>query len=117
MRPLDCGPAGVRRLIRDLGPYFDDWLLFKEADSSPGIDPAVSHKQLEHFGKMLADEKERLKGSPYGKLAVNGRDLIDLGIPEGPEIGKILKHLEAEVIADPEKNDREVMIDIARKLI
>jgi tRNA nucleotidyltransferase/poly(A) polymerase len=35
MRPMNCGPAGVRRLIRDLGDNLALWRTFKDADSSP----------------------------------------------------------------------------------
>ncbi|MCB0311471.1 MAG: HD domain-containing protein, partial [Bdellovibrionales bacterium] len=35
MRPIECGPAGVRRLMRDLEEDFDLWQEFKFADKPP----------------------------------------------------------------------------------
>ena len=39
-------------------------------------------------------------------LKVNGKDLMALGIPSGPAIGRILSELLEEVIEDPARNDR-----------
>lgn len=44
-------------------------------------------------------------------LKVNGGDLIKLGIKPGPQMGEILQKLLDMVIEDPEKNDREYLIE------
>jgi tRNA nucleotidyltransferase (CCA-adding enzyme) len=117
MRPLDCGPAGVRRLMRDLGPYFDDWLRLKVADACPGMSSEIFENQLRNFEQMLEDERQRQKGSVYGKLAINGHDLIELGLKEGEILGKVLKEVESMVIEDPELNEREVLLQKAIDII
>ena len=50
-----------------------------------------------------------------GALAVDGTDLIRLGIAPGREIGEILKRLLATVIADPSLNTREALLALAAK--
>jgi tRNA nucleotidyltransferase (CCA-adding enzyme) len=50
-------------------------------------------------------------------LAVNGRDLIEAGVPQGTQIGVILNKLMNMVLDDEAANDREVLLEIARKLI
>jgi hypothetical protein len=46
-------------------------------------------------------------------LAINGSDLINAGIPAGPQIGKILHDLTQAVLEDPSLNERETLLDRA----
>lgn len=50
-------------------------------------------------------------------LAVDGTDLMALGLPRGPLIGLMLDELLAQVIESPEANAREELLDRARELI
>ena len=43
-------------------------------------------------------------------LAVNGEDLIRLGIKEGKEIGELLKQLLELVIENPDQNNKESLL-------
>jgi tRNA nucleotidyltransferase (CCA-adding enzyme) len=44
-------------------------------------------------------------------LAINGKDLIDLGYQEGVELGEMLKKLLEIVIDKPELNRRERLLE------
>lgn len=44
-------------------------------------------------------------------MAVTGKDLIEAGIKPGPEMGKILETLFAEVLKKPENNTREYLLN------
>jgi hypothetical protein len=49
------------------------------------------------------------------QLAIDGDDLqAALGMPPGPEIGRLLERLLDSVIADPERNVRERLLADAR---
>jgi tRNA nucleotidyltransferase (CCA-adding enzyme) len=50
-------------------------------------------------------------------LALNGRDLIEAGVPQGTQIGVILNKLMDIVIDDEAVNDKEVLLEIARTMI
>jgi len=50
-------------------------------------------------------------------LAITGQDLIDMGVAQGPEIGRILNEVLEFVIDHPKYNRREVLIPFTRKLI
>ena len=117
MRPLNCGPAGVRRLIRDLGETLPLWRSFKDADSSPTINQSEVDATANAFDTLLETELRKMATPSYGKLAINGEDLKALGIAAGPGMGRILKQLEETIIEDPEKNTREALIEIANKLM
>ena len=55
---------------------------------------------------MASDDCVRIKD-----LKINGGDLIKLGIKPGPQMGEILQKLLDMVIEDPEKNDRQYLIE------
>jgi tRNA nucleotidyltransferase (CCA-adding enzyme) len=115
MRPLDCGPAGVRRLLRDLGPELAHWRQFKEADAPPTVPEQEFRQSAARFDALLATERQRAAGPSYGKLAVSGDDLKALGLKAGKELGQLLKELEELVIEDPTLNTRSKLLAEARK--
>jgi len=117
MRPLDCGPAGVRRLIRDLGTNLSQWRLFKDADSSPTIPSSEFHATAKAFDELLAIEQRKMAAPKYGRLAISGDELIRLGFKPGPAMGKLLKEFEELVIEDPSKNERETLISLAKSTL
>lgn len=62
---------------------------------------------------------ELLAGAPLDvtDLAVSGRDLLDLGVQEGPFVGILLDELHAQVLENPGLNDRESLVELAEELI
>lgn len=117
MRPIDCGPTGVRRIMRDAGQNFDLWRTLKVADSPPAEEAHIFEEKLRAFDAMVQEEKDRIKGSVYGKLAVNGDDLISLGLKPGKAIGECLSKLEEIVIENPDLNDRENLLPKAKEFV
>ena len=101
--------------MRDLGESFDKWRLFKNADSPPTIPEEEFLATAKRFDSMVDIERERLKGPAYGKLAINGEDLLALGMTPGPKMGVLLKELEELVIDDPSRNLRESLIEEAAR--
>ena len=51
-----------------------------------------------------------------GDLAIDGSDLMELGVPAGPAVGTTLRRLLELVIENPEKNSREVLLETARNI-
>ena len=49
-------------------------------------------------------------------LAVNGRDLIAAGVPQGPQVGEILSRLLEEVMDERLPNEREALLQRVRQL-
>ncbi len=110
MRPLTCGPTGLRRLIRELGDDFDNWFLFKHADRPPRGAVGEFERDVAHFTGLLSAERSRTVGSVYDSLAIRGDDITKTGVPEGPRVGMILKALRDEVLDEPERNTREYLL-------
>ena len=117
MRPLECGPSGVRRLMRELGPYFDNFRRFKIADAPPLMPEKEFKRRLAQFDKMVQEERARIASLESNKLAINGHDLIALGLTPGVKLGQVLKSLEDAVVDDPQLNQRDVLLERARQMI
>jgi tRNA nucleotidyltransferase (CCA-adding enzyme) len=100
----------IRRFINKVGKD----LIFKLvdlriADKKGGAYPE-NLKGILRLKRKIAEELA--KKPPFGPkdLAVNGHDLMKMGFPEGPTLGKILKDLVELVLDEPEKNTRETLI-------
>lgn len=118
MRPLECGPAGVRRLFRALGEDFEKWRELKIADSPPADTEEQFRLRLDAFDAMVKTERDRIAKSQTGeKLAVSGDDIIRCGVKSGPNVGNVLKFLEEKVIEQPELNQKDVLLNLANEYI
>lgn len=50
------------------------------------------------------------------EMEISGKDLIEIGVPKGQIIGDILDELLKRVIQNPELNERQRLIEIARNM-
>jgi len=106
--------AAVRRfLIRVKIENLDDLFLLRLADArgTAGIQIPPDHQLL--FRQRIDSVLEKQKALQLKDLAVDGKDLIELGIAPGPRIGQILKELFECVTEDPALNDKKRLLEIA----
>jgi putative nucleotidyltransferase with HDIG domain len=109
--------SAVRRFImrtgEDLLPELFDLRLADTAGTS-GIDPDPA--LLLPFKKRI--ESVLAKGSALSlkDLAINGNDLLEIGVKSGKHIGIILKELLEAVLDDPAMNTKEKLLEIADKI-
>jgi tRNA nucleotidyltransferase (CCA-adding enzyme) len=114
----DWGDAGVRRFIRRVGrAELEDLFALREADSvGSGLPPEAGG-----LGELRARVHEQLAGSAVldrGGLAVDGNELMrELGVPQGPTLGRVLDRLLERVIADPALNDRPTLLLLAEAIL
>jgi tRNA nucleotidyltransferase/poly(A) polymerase len=105
----------IRRFVNKIGP---DSILklvdLRIADNRGGKYPE-GIKGVLRLRKKIQEEID--KKTPFGvrDLAVKGDDLMALGISEGPDIGRVLKELVEVVLDNPEKNTKEVLVEIVKK--
>lgn len=69
-------------------------------------------KRIEELYHRILEEKQCLS---LKDLAVTGRDLIQAGMKPGKELGICLSQLLEVVLEDPEKNNKEELLEIALK--
>lgn len=68
---------------------------------------------LDRYIEQVLDEQNCLT---IKDLAINGNDLKEIGIPEGPQIGKLLGLLLDFVIDNPEMNKKQVLLSQLSRL-
>ena len=92
-------------------------IYVKEADKSAQM--SVRGEQQFSTGKIIAlvDEIEAQKDCFMLKdLAVNGHDLMDIGIPAGKILGSILNELLEEVMNETMANEKDVLLKRAKEI-
>ena len=51
------------------------------------------------------------------QMAISGRDLLALGVPQGPQIGALLETILQAVLEEKLPNEREALVEYAQELI
>lgn len=110
--------SAVRRLLRKVGEEnLEDLFLLRIADrNGNGLrsgEPLKVKDFRERIAALIAEEKKfKIKD-----LALSGKDLLSLGIPEGKKIGEILKHLFCLVESKKIENNKEILLEEAKKFL
>lgn len=113
---LKRAPAeGAPDLLRTVPPELVSPLLdLMEADAKAKAEPEAS---LTHV-KALREAVETLRAQnpclSLRDLAIDGDGLLALGVPSGPEMGKLLRELLDRVSRGELKNTREALIDAVK---
>jgi tRNA nucleotidyltransferase (CCA-adding enzyme) len=114
--PVDSA-AAVREWLSEAGPDQARDLFRLHFALARASGARESERALIHVWRRVHDEL--LGGAPLdlSDLAVDGNDMIELGLPRGPLVGLMLDELHAQVIEDPARNERETLLAEARELI
>ena len=108
----------VRKMLSKMGKeYFDFYVQIKRADimgqSDYRADVSIDIlNQIIGFHDEIIEEGNALTISD---LAIGGKDLIEMGIKPGPEMGEILRQLLDRVLEEPELNKKENLGEIIKK--
>lgn len=104
----------LRRLLRRLGEKaLRDLLALDRADDG-GKGTQSAPDSFDRFEAALDRILSEQPCLTLKDLAVSGRDLLDLGLPQGPELGRVLRMLLDEVGDGRLPNDRQALLDRAR---
>lgn len=102
--------SSVKKMVNRVGRDKILWLIDLQVADMAGTLPHCDFtylQQLKTEVQEILDEKEPMS---LKDLAINGNDLIELGISPGPQLGKILAQLLDEVISDPDLNTKEDLL-------
>lgn len=102
----DWTDSAVRRFIRKVGidsinPLFQLRIADMCATTGHRPDPSM----LFAFADRINEELEKENALSLKDLKIDGRKIMELGIPKGPAIGRILNTLLDEVIENPDLNN------------
>lgn len=106
----------IRRFIQKVGPDLIQTLMdLRLADNRGGKYPG-GIKGVLRLRKRIQEELN--KKPPFGPkdLAVNGHDLMALGIAAGPYMGQILRQLVELCLDDPALNEKERLLACAKQI-
>lgn len=113
--PFDS-EKGARKFLNRVEPHADDLLNLRWADqASKGKDQDAFDANEYQVQRNLVDQvRQQQQPTNLSQLAINGQDLVEAGIPQGPMVGEILQNLMTQVIGDPSMNDRDKLLQLAR---
>ena len=81
-------------------------IIFTTGGTGGHIYPALS------IAKKIREKNHAFEIS---MLDITGRDLMDMGIQKGPEIGEILEYLLKKVIKSPELNNKNSLMALVKE--
>ncbi len=117
---IDESEKSVRRAINKVGvEYFEDLIKVQKADKSaqnPRFfeDSMSKILAVEQIYKSILNNKHPLS---VADLAVNGNDLIAMGLKPGREFNELFKYLLDCVLDNPALNEREALLDLVQKRV
>lgn len=115
---MEATPANVRRAMNRIGTeLFPYYLAVRMADTKAQsayqkrdkIENIVAIREIWQE-VLLNDECVTLR-----QLAVGGRELMELGMHPGRELGSMLSELLEYVIDDPKRNDKEILCNYVKE--
>jgi tRNA nucleotidyltransferase (CCA-adding enzyme) len=114
-----AGMAKVRRMVSKVGiDYFEPLLKLQRADiqaqSSYLQDKKL--KTLDEVWEIYREVKENHDCLTVKDLNIDGITLIRNGIPAGKQMGVILDRLLDMVIEEPKLNQRDILLELAKKI-
>lgn len=113
--PIEMTPQAVRRAINEIGEeYFSQILEIKYADmmAQSMYQREQKEQNLEKIEKIYKEILDRNECVSLKTLAITGKELMALGVPQGKEIGIILKKLLDEVMEYPNNNTKEYLTQV-----
>ncbi|MBR7141991.1 MAG: HD domain-containing protein [Clostridia bacterium] len=115
-RPCPEDPKGVGRMLNRLGEKsFFDLMCLKRADClAQGTDVAARCACIKRAEETARELLAKQACFSLRQLAVDGRDLLALGVEEGPGMGALLEALLEQVEKGELPNEKEALLARAR---
>lgn len=115
--------AAVRRFVVRIKPEnIEDLIDLRLADMYGKYNMPIQIKESQACDLLiqLQDRINKIQAENSAftlkSLAVSGKDLMDVGIPSGKTIGNILNSLLETVLDDPNQNNKDILLNIAKNL-
>lgn len=107
----------VRRAMHKIGADLFPLLFeLRRGDITAHAEPYRTEgpDNLRKVWQVYSEIRERKECTSLKDLAVNGSDLIAAGFAPGKELGEVLNRLLEAVIEEPEKNRKEILLELAK---
>lgn len=116
--PLEATERILLRRLHKFGPETLRHLILVQKADCLAQNPAKTGGDLDRLSTIEQKLDVLLKGHPafrIGDLAIDGSDLIALGLEPGPAIGRVLEDVLEQVMAGSLPNDRDELLAYAKK--
>lgn len=114
---IEATPRAVRRALHKIGKeYFEQVLEIKQADmlAQSTYQREEKEENLRSVRTIYEEILQKEECVSLKDLALTGKDLIELGVPQGKQLGAILQKLLEDVLENPEHNQKEYLADLVR---
>jgi tRNA nucleotidyltransferase (CCA-adding enzyme) len=110
--------SAVRRFIRKIGlDYIPALFALRRADNIGSGARSPRMYALEALWQRVQEQIAAANAFSPRDLVIDGNDVMrELGIPPGPEVGRILSALFERVLDEPALNSREKLIELAKAM-
>jgi tRNA nucleotidyltransferase (CCA-adding enzyme) len=111
--------GAVRRFMRKVGlDNLESLFELRRADRIGNGLKQGNSRAVQNLKVRIEKILEQENAITVKDLAIDGYDVMEqLGLKPGPLIGEVLRHLLEEILDDPEKNERETLLRIARDFL
>lgn len=121
MWPVFSSSKGARKFLHRVGDEnADDLMTLRWADQrGKGQTPEELDARTYIDTQRGLVEQARSAQAPTSQsaLAINGSDILALGVPAGPQVGTVLRHLTDDVVDDPALNTPEQLRERAQEYV
>ncbi|MGI6072365.1 MAG: CCA tRNA nucleotidyltransferase [Lachnospiraceae bacterium] len=115
--PLASDIIQIKRQLNTLGPELLRLIAgFRQitgkapASGNADTEPAQEISDVLDAISMVLEGGEAYSVS---MLSISGADLIEIGVPQGPQVGKILEDILNKVIINPQLNKKDILMEFA----
>lgn len=119
MWPAFSSPKGARKFLQRVGDeHADDLLTLRWADQrgkGQTPDELDARTHVDQQRGLVEQARSAQAPTSQAALAINGNNIIALGVPAGPAIGRILRQLTDDVVEDPALNDPQLLTERAQE--
>jgi tRNA nucleotidyltransferase (CCA-adding enzyme) len=105
--PAAATPVAARRWLAAVGAAADDLIALWR----------LRHGESPEWAPVVSEIRARRDAVSRGELAVDGNDLLALGVPKGPKVGQVLDALLDRVLEDPSLNTPEALTALVTKVL
>ncbi|MCI8564251.1 MAG: CCA tRNA nucleotidyltransferase [Lachnospiraceae bacterium] len=104
----------MRRAVSKIGKDLMPLLFLVQMSDALAQNPMTIEEKLQRIcsaAKLWQDILLSKAALELKDLQISGKDLLDIGIPQGPELGKLLKMALEYVLEEPERNKKEFLLE------
>ena len=113
--PIEPTKIFIKKRLNRMGKdAFFDLVAIKRADNLAQNPERVDLAMIDKIEQIAREIIEEESCFSLKDLAINGKDLTDIGFEAGKKIGDILEYLLNEVIEEKAPNDKQTLLNIAK---